>query len=255
MFRSIWIFLLLIVSSFAFASSNHVYFLSEVTPPYYWINEDGKAQGVNVDLANALEPLLPFSSSLEHMPWARAVQETLDNPNLVLLSLLKTPNREDEFEWISSVNHMQASLIRLKQKETAHVNSLDDAKQFRVGSIRGYGSASFLQQEGFEENKNLALVAEPALLWKLLYMGRIDFALANFETGKYEISDAGFDPNDATSEYVIEALGADLFVATGLKTEQDKVSSLKHAFSILKANGEYARILKKWGLEPIESAH
>jgi len=141
-----------------------------------------------------------------------------------------------------------ASLIRLKQKETAHVNSLDDAKQFRVGSIRGYGSASFLQQEGFEENKNLALVAEPALLWKLLYMGRIDFALANFETGKYEISDAGFNPNDATSEYVIEALGADLFVATGLKTEQDKVSSLKHALSILKANGEYARILKNGAL-------
>ena len=85
--------------------------------------------------------------------------------------------------------------------------------------------------------------------------GRIDFALANFETRKYEISDAGFNPNDATNEYVIEALSADLFVATGLKTEQDKVSALKHALSILKANGEYARILKKWGLEPIESAH
>ncbi|HBN98511.1 MAG TPA: amino acid ABC transporter substrate-binding protein, partial [Alteromonas macleodii] len=27
------------------------------------------------------------------------------------------------------------------------------------------------------------------------------------------------------------------------------------ALSILKANGEYTRILKKWGLEPIESAH
>jgi len=255
MFRSIWIYLLLVVSFSTFASPNHVYFLSEVTPPYYWIDENGKAQGVNVDLANALKPLLPFSSSLEHMPWARAVQETLENPDLVLLSLLKTPKREDEFTWLSSVNHMQASLIRLKRRDTPHINSLDDAKHFRVGSIRGYGSASFLQQEGFEENKNLALVAEPALLWKLLYMERIDFALANFETGKYEISDAGFNPNDATSEYVIEALGADLFVATGLKTEQDKVNSLKNALSILKANGEYARILKKWGLEPIESAH
>ena len=254
MFRSIWLYLLLIVCSPALASPNHVFFLSEVAPPYYWIDENGKAQGVNVDLAKALKPLLPFSSSLEHMPWARAVQETLDNPDLVLLSLLRTPNREDKFEWISSVNHMQASLVRLKQEKAALVNSLDDAKRFRVGSIRGYGSASFLQQEGFEENKNLALVAEPALLWKLLYMGRIDFALANFETGKYEISDAGFDPNDATSEYVIEELGADLFIATGLKTEKDKVKSLKNALSILKANGEYARILKKWGLEPIESA-
>lgn len=253
MFRSIWIYLLLIVSSSAFASPNHIFFLSEVTPPYYWFDNNGKAQGVNVDLANALKPLLPFSSSLAHMPWARAYRETLEKPNLVLLSLLKTPKRESQFEWLGEVNHVQAALIRLKQRDTAQVASLEDAKNFRIGSIRGYGSASFLQQKGFEENKNLALVAEPELLWNLLYMERIDFALANLETGKYEISDAGFDPNDATSEYVIEALGADLFVATGLKTEKDKVNSLKNALSILKANGEYARILKKWGLEPIES--
>lgn len=254
MFRSIWIYLLLIVSSSAFASPNHVYFLSEITPPYYWIDKNGKAQGVNVDLANALKPLLPFSSSLAHMPWARAYRETLEKPNLVLLSLLKTPERESQFEWLGEVNHVQAALIRLKQRDAASVTSLEEAKGFRVGSIRGYSSASYLQQEGFEENKNLALVAMPALLWKLLYMGRIDFALANFETGKYEISDAGFNPNDATSEYIIEELDADLFVATGLKTKSDKVNSLKDAISILKANGEYARILKKWGLEPSEPA-
>ena len=255
MLRSICIYLLLFLGSSAYASANHVYFLTEVTPPYYWIDKNGEAQGVNVDLANALKPLLPFNSSLEHMPWARAYHEALVKPDLVLLSLLKTPKRENQFEWLGEVNHLQAALIRLKQRETAHVTSLDEAKNFRIGSIRGYGSASFLQQKGFEENKNLALVAEPAQLWKLLYMRRIDFALANFETGQYEISDAGFNPDEVTSEYVIKALGADLFVATGLKTEQDKVSSLKNALSILKANGEYARILKKWGLEPIESAH
>lgn len=253
MFRSIWIYLLLIINSSAFATPNHIYFLSEITPPYYWIDENGKAQGVNVDLANALKPLLPFTSSLEHMPWARAYQETHEKPDFVLLSLLKTPKREDQFEWLGAVNHMQAALIRLKRKDNAHITSLDDAKNFRIGSIRGYGSASFLQQQGFEENRNLALVTKPAILWKLLYMERIDFALANFETGKYEINDAGFNPNDVKSEYVIKALGADLFVATGLKTEQDKVISIKNALSILKANGEYARILKKWGLEPIES--
>ncbi|MBT3133974.1 transporter substrate-binding domain-containing protein [Alteromonas sp. ALT199] len=254
MFRSICTYLLLIVCSSAFASPNHVYFLSEVTPPYYWYDNNGKPQGVNVDLANALKPLLPFSSSLAHMPWARAYHETLEKPNLVLLSLLKTPKRENQFEWLAEVNHVQAALIRLKRKDTTLINSLNDAKSFRVGSIRGYASALYLQQHGFKEKKNLALVTEPEQLWKLLYKERIDFALANFETGKYEISDAGFNPDDATSEYVIDALGADLFVATGLKTDKDKVKSLKNALSILKANGEYARILKKWGLEPIESA-
>ena len=53
-------------------------------------------------------------------------------------------------------------------------------------------------------------------------MKRIDFALANFETGQYEISDAGFNPDEVTGEYVVDALGADLFVATGLKTSKTK---------------------------------
>ena len=254
MLRGICIYLVLFLSLSAYASANHIYFLTETTPPYYWIDKDGKAQGVNVDLANALKPLLPFSSSLEHMPWARAYHEALKKPDFVLLSLLKTPKRESQFEWLSKVNHLQAALIRLKQRDTANVTSLNEAKNFRIGSIRGYGSAFFLQQKGFEENKNLALVAEPEQLWKLLYMERIDFALANFETGQYEISEAGFNPNAVTSEYVIEALDAELFVATGLKTKPDKVNALRNAISILKANGEYARILKKWGLEPIESA-
>ncbi|WP_394221721.1 substrate-binding periplasmic protein [Alteromonas gracilis] len=250
MFRSVWLSLLLVVSTCAFASSNHIYFLSEATPPYYSLDESGKAQGVNVDLVNALKPLLPFTSSLEHMPWARAYQETHEKPNLVLLSLLKTPKREDKFQWLFAVNHMQAELIRLKRKDVSHISSIEDAKRYRVGSVRGYGAATYLQQKGFEENKNLALVADTSLLWKLLYMERIDFAIADFNTGKYEISDAGYNPDDVTSEYVIEALGADLFVATGLETEQDKVEALKRALFILEANGEYARILNKWGLEP-----
>ena len=109
MLRGICIYLVLFLSLSAYASANHIYFLTETTPPYYWIDKDGKAQGVNVDLANALKPLLPFSSSLEHMPWARAYHEALKKPDFVLLSLLKTPKRESQFEWLSKVNHLQAA--------------------------------------------------------------------------------------------------------------------------------------------------
>lgn len=50
-------------------------------------------------------------------------------------------------------------------------------------------------------------------------MGCIDFVLVNFEIGKYEISDVGFNFNDVMSEYVIEVLGVDFFVVIGFKIE------------------------------------
>ena len=111
--RLLLLLLLAFVSLGVKASTKHVCFLSEVTPPFYWVDASGKAKGANVDLANAIAPLLPFSSSIEHMPWARAYQETLTKPDMVLLTLLRTQKREVDFEWLGAVSNVEASLIRL----------------------------------------------------------------------------------------------------------------------------------------------
>lgn len=244
----------LVISGVSVASSKHVSFLSEITPPFYWQDENGKPQGVNVDLANALAPLLPFSSSLEHMPWARAYQEALSKPDFVLLTLLKTSKREPLFQWISPINHVEASLIRLKENQTLSLTDLEEAKEYRVGTIRGCGSESYLRQKGFEENKNLILTAEPPQLWSLLYYGRIDFVLSNLEIGAYEISSAGLDPSKAITELNIAPLSAELHVATGLMTEKSEVEAIKEALNTLKKSGEYQRIMRKWGLKPFATA-
>lgn len=252
--RLVSLVLLLCVSTGVTATTKHICFLSEVTPPFYWVDASGKAKGANVDLANAIAPLLPFSSSIEHMPWARAYQETLTKPDMVLLTLLRTQKREDDFEWLGAVSNVEASLIRLKRREELQLNNLAQAKAFRVGTIRGYGSANYLLQQGFEENKNLVLVSEPNQLWKLLYRGRIDFVLSNLDTGSYEIEAAGFNPIDVTSTLVLEELSAELHVATGMKTGEQESSAIKQAIISLKESGEYQRILRKWGLQPAGSA-
>ena len=252
--RLLTLLLLAYVSTSVNASSKHICFLSEVTPPFYWIDDSGQTKGASVDLAKAIAPLLPFSTSLEHMPWARAYQETLTKPDMVLLTLLKTPKREPQFEWLGTISHVNASLIRLKSREDLAVSDIDQAKAFRVGTIRGYGSATYLAQQGFEENKNLVLVSEPHHLWKLLFHGRIDFVVSTLDTGSYEIEAAGFNPNDVSSALTIAPLSAELHVATGMKTGQSEANAIKHAIATLKENGEYQRIMQKWGLQPVGSA-
>ena len=93
------------------------------------------------------------------MRWARAFQETLKKPNLVLLSLLRTDEREAQFQWLGKVHKVKSSLASLCISTHIQLDSLEDAKAFRVGTIKGYGSADFLQNKGLVEAQNLRLIS------------------------------------------------------------------------------------------------
>lgn len=246
--KYLWLVILSLESA-AFASSEHVYFLTEVTPPFYWVDNSGVAQGINVDLAEAMKPYLPMTSSLEHLPWARAYQETIDKPNYVLLTLLKTEKRENKFKWLGYIDCLEASLIKLKQNTSLKLSSLEDAKRFRIGTVRGYGAAQYLLQNGFVESENLVLVADPNQLWHLLFKGRIDFVLTNIKTGKYEIANAGYSADNVVTDFPITPLNAELQMATGNTTSRELTEALKRALLAIKENGEYDRIMQKWNFQ------
>jgi len=223
-------------------------FYSEITPPFYWLDNNGVAQGINVDLANALFDTLDIKASIEHMPWARAYYEVEHHADVVLLSVLKTPARASTLQWLGVIDIAEASLIRHKRRDDIEVSTWDDIYQYRVATIRGYGAADYLQQNGFEESKNLVLVKSSKELWLSLYTGRVDLVLSNFITGKYEIADSALNPDDIVSEFTVEPLNLEIQIATGLDTPASHAQMIRKGLTTLKENGEYQRIMRKWGL-------
>lgn len=223
-------------------------FYSEIAAPFYWLDEHGEPQGASLDLANAITDLTGITATVEHMPWARAYYEATHHPNVVLTSVLKTPERESEFQWLGLVHVARASFIRLNSQRDIQVASLDQARRYRVGTIRGYGSANYLLEQGFVENKNLYLATNTEQLWSLLYSKRIELVLSNLVTDRYELASIGLDPDKITELYNVEALNLQLQMATGRDTPQSTVDAIRAALYTLKSNGEYARIMHKWGL-------
>ncbi|WP_189403966.1 substrate-binding periplasmic protein [Alteromonas halophila] len=167
---------------------------------------------------------------------------------MVLISVLKTPARESEFQWLGLVHVARASFIRLTAREQLYIDSPEQARQYRVGTIRGYGAASYLKKQGFVENENLFLATNPEQLWSMLYSQRIDLVLSNLETDRYEIASIGLDPDKVTAIHNVEALNLQLQMATGLSTPEDTVESIRKALHQLKEGGDYERIMQKWGL-------
>lgn len=252
---SFFCFLMALLSFNTHAHQPNICFVSELVAPFYWLDENGAPQGANVDLAEAMKPLLPFSSTLEHMPWARAYKEAVNKPNIVLLTLLKSPERSSQFHWLGAINSVNASLIGLAHNAKDGITTLEEVKSKRVGSIRGYGAAEHLIKQGFRENENLILLTEPQQLWNLLYSERIDYAATGFETSRYEIEAAGYDADKSVKAFELDMPRSELHMATGLRTAPSEVNAIKRALQQLKKNGEYDRIMKKWGLSPLHSTH
>lgn len=239
---------LLIVLPALAKPSSVIRFYSEISAPFYWLDDEGRPQGVNYDLANALIEQSKLNATIEHLPWARALQQAVNQPNVVLMSVLRTKEREPQFQWLGSIDKAEASFIKLTKRTDIQLNNLEQVKLYRVGTIRGYGAANFLISQGFEDFDNLTLVANTDQLWTMLYKGRIDLVLSNPTTSQYEAESHGLDPSKIQPTYNVSELSLSLAVATGHQTNNKVVEQLSSGLEALKANGTYDQIMKKWGL-------
>jgi polar amino acid transport system substrate-binding protein len=230
------------------STNKEVYFYTEISPPYFWFDENGQPQGAAYDLALALMAHTNIQGVVEHLPWARAYVEATSKPDIILLTALRTQQREEQFQWLGTVHTAQAHLIALKSNSSIQLVDFEDSKKYIVGTIRGYGAAHFLTDNGFSEGKNLKLLSNQKQLWSMLFKGRIDLVLDNSTTGKYALLSAGFDSEDVKSLVQIEALNANLEMATGNLTNNTTAERLRIGLQQLKDNGVYQQIMNKWGL-------
>ncbi|MFT4938896.1 MAG: polar amino acid transport system substrate-binding protein [Paraglaciecola sp.] len=228
--------------------AQEIMFVGEAVPPLILMDENKHKSGALVELAQALIDYTKITASIEILPWARAYEMGLNDANVILLSVLKTKNREPKFQWIGKVHHAKAHLIGLKSRNDIQISELTHAHNLRVGSVRGYGSATYLINHGFKEGTNLALTSNTEQMWGLLFNDRVDLVLSNFETSPYEILSVGYDPLQVTDILEVRALSNELQFATGHNTPLATVEKLTEGLSELKKDGSYAAIKKKWGL-------
>ena len=223
-------------------------FYNEISPPYFWLDDNNQPQGANYDLAAALMAHTKLKGVIEQLPWARAVVEATSKPDIVLLTALRTELREKQLKWLGTVHTAQAHLLAMKENSNIQIVDFEDAKKYMIGTIRGYGAADFFISNGFVEGRNLMLLSSQTQLWSMLFKGRIDLVLDNLTTAKFEINRAGFNVEDVNSVMSIEALKANLEMATGHLTDQQTTERLRKGLQQLKDNGEYQRIMENWGL-------
>ena len=177
MFYKITIVLLIFfqsVHSFAQESTQADLHVVAFSNPLLQYQENGVNKGPTIDILNVLLKETQLSADISYLPWARAFSIAKNTPNTLILSMFRTPEREDSFHWIIKVSQAARVFISLKSKPENYVETIEQASNKLTAVILGSSAHKELEAAGFSEWNNLYIVSHETNMINLLLNGRVD---------------------------------------------------------------------------------
>lgn len=216
---------LLCVSLLVFSLNAEVFKVyTEQNPPYNFL-ENGKLKGLSTLL---LEQLFQksghqiFGNTIEVLPWARGYEQILHEKNVVLYSMVRTPEREGLFQWVGPIGKMTLGIIAKKNR---HIQILtpDALHRYKIATIPDTASEKALLENGLhlEEFDRFANIASQL---KKLKENRVDGISFGVEAIFELLKELGSDVSEYEVVYVFKE--SDLYFAFSKETDLNLIAEL-----------------------------
>lgn len=155
--------------------------VTEEFPPYQVRQPTDNKQltGWSASIVQQLLTEASLDYRIEVLPWARAFQEARQSAAVLIFSLLRTREREQDFVWIVPLCRMRISFYTAAHRQDVQISTLQDASRYMVGVENGQANYQFLRQHGFDEQRNLQVVGHNHQLQQMLQLGRVDLILVS----------------------------------------------------------------------------
>lgn len=242
------IFILIIMTCGAlFAQKLRV--VTEEYLPYNYL-EDGKIKGMSTEVIFAVleEAKIPYDIKIH--PWVKAYDIALKEPNVLIYSIGRTPEREKLFKWVGEIAPCKVYFYSLTQKKLV-INSLNDAKKYKIATIENDFREQYLLKNGFLMDKQLERCYSNEYSVKKLLAGRLDLVPENDIVLSYLLKREGKTMKDVKRQMMIQELSSkDLYMALSVGTSDEILHKLQKALETVKKNGTYNKILTSYGFEP-----
>lgn len=161
-------------------------------------------------------------------PWQRVYQQTLVDAGYGLFSTARTAEREGLFKWVGPIASNEWGLFS-KGDSSIQLNSLDDARRYRIGGYKGDAKTQFLLDRGLEVQTAL----RDSENVKKLERGQIDLWMTSNQAGRFVARQKGLED----LRVVQNRHTADLYLALNLQTPDELVQKLQNALDSLRAEG------------------
>jgi len=116
-------------------------------PP--WVDAEGEhLQGPTIELIKQLFTRAGVPYRIEVLPLKRALKEAVNQPGTCVFPIERSQERETSLRWISPLVVSRYGLYAPKG-HAVHLQTLEDARPYNIGSYLGSGLGEYLIDRGF----------------------------------------------------------------------------------------------------------
>lgn len=237
-------------------SANDLTYLAPQLPPYSY-QEDGKLQGIMVDLLEKMWERMGVNlnrSAIKTLNWTDGYQMTLKENNTVLLATGRIPEREKLFKWVGPAvsGKYGRYVLMAKSDKNITINAPEDFKKYKIGTVKDAMAIQLLQGQGVNED-NLVLEDTPMSVIEMLENGSIDAMAFNEISSIWLLQQSGANASDYKVVYDLNQGNIyDAYYAFNNGTSDSLVQSFQQALDYLKSNkdsngmSDYDKILTEY---------
>jgi len=240
----IGLFLTFLMNAIAMADSSKVLrFATEATyPPFEFIDESGKIQGFDIDIANAICQQMKVQCTFSNQSFSSLIPSLkLGKFDALAAALGVTPEREKQVDFTNAYYEPSASFVAPIAKQYTIANLSGKI----IGVQQGSTFEKYLNDQYHVTTKTYASAQEAFLD---LVSGRVDAVITDTPMAKTWLK----SNNNSQSYTIVEKpiidhhyFGAGYSIAVN-KGNTELVNAFNKALAEIKANGTYEKIMKHY---------
>jgi polar amino acid transport system substrate-binding protein len=217
-------------------------FLTEDVGAANRLDANGRLVGFSADVVQALCEQLQPGCAIDVLPWNRAYQRLLQQPDIALFATARIAGREGLMQWVGPLAVADWSFYR-HHADTRVVQSLEDLKAATaIGVVRGDAREQYLLEMGFD---NLVAANRPVSSAQQLALRRIDYWFIDNAALGPVLEEAKLAPEQFA--HAFSARRICLYLALSTNVPAATVQRWQQALDALKADGRYAAIMAAGG--------
>lgn len=206
-------------------------------PPVTFV-ENGKIQGLAVDVVKEIQKRLGSTESWEVLPWSRANRMVQERSNIILLTLARTDERKKFLYYLGPIAATETALFA-REDYNEKIPYLEAVNDEKVAVRFDTHSEATMLRHGFHNLQTTTSIRQNILL---VHSGRVRF-----------ICDTTMEIQGATKKYNLPPLKkvyvvgtTDLYIAFSKDTDKKVLEKWKQTFKSIKDDGTFKAIYSKW---------
>ncbi len=213
--------------------------LAEEFWPYsYTTDTSGEPEGILIEFAKELIATAGLQHDIQLLPWPRVMKRVRERENQLILTLIRTPEREDRVHWIGAVAEVNHALYGL-DSDTPPPATLEELQSKVVATVVDDIASDYLKDKGFS---NLVRTSDHLRGLEMLTRGRVDLYPGNIALIDFQCRELAAGCANIRLEYALTDLEQELFFAMSPSTDEAVVETLRQQFVRLVDDGRLEAI-------------